>query len=1174
MYLSKIIITNFKTILGSIEIEFSKSMTLLTGNNGVGKSNILDAIMFALGGQDERQEGTAIELICTDFNTHRRLADFCEVSLYFKNGGTVDELISITRQLRVPKSGRIYSVYKLNGNIKSRSEIHDYLKQFGIEPNGFNMVKQGEISTRKSESPESRKQLIEQISGIAQYDPKIMEAEAKINNAKNTLRHVELLIEEANKRMSNYKKDRDKALKYRKIKYKINYNRALKLGTVINKLEEKISTYNSELNEKYDKINDYKQQIINFNEQLVEIKKIIDDQLRIRLDFEKEKMQMVGASSIQIQNLENLNKNIFNIKERISDSKKKIEVLQTSTKKDLMKTKKKLKKEFSQLLEKDSENKKVSSDLQFEIIQLEDKLPRLEEEYQNLIEERDKINKLLEDYEKKKNEIDNERIQWKNKIDIFTSRRDEMKENVETLQNRIEGIQRNLHNLQNKILRMKKEKTVAERFLNDSRGKVSTLISQIQDIEYQLSEKINKRNELEINLKKSKPRYSEVVSKLLELRDQKKIPGIIGTVLELMIEIDRNYALAIEIASGNKLQNIVISNFDTMLEIIDYIKENDMGQVSFYPLDILGDIEKKSIPRDNNVLGRIIDFIKYKPEYSKIFEIIFQNTLLVKDIETAKKYKDYGCVTIYGDLIDPNGEMNTMGQFDSRFLLINEFYRRKINELNQIITEIENRLKLLKKQINTLTSQRERNDRRRLEIIEEIAKINGRIIELEKLRNDSQPSLDKVLPKYRQIQDDLNEAITNYENLDIELGQIIEKIRNLNFKKAEIQKSINETEYGDVENQIKEKKEQVAALHRKILSFQKEYNNYNNRIIQIDSKINLIDNQILEIQDQIKEKEEEKNKLIEEKEKLDSIINEQKEKYNTIDLKIQEINEKLDEVQKERSEIVQKKVEIDSEIEKINTEINEINRVKSTIEERRKNIIEKIESLGVKITEFERINLDELDKRIEILENEISLLGPVDPTAPEKFEAEKRRLKDLTVRRNKCVAELESSSEVYDELYRQKEKIFLNTLEKLNKNLKYIFNKIHPKGSIELITTQPKTPLNGGIDIKVDMGSGVVSSTRSLSGGQNSVVAASIIFAIQRLFKRSVWYFLDEIDAHLDDTHCEALGKLLKELSKESQYIITTPRKSYLREYAQRIYSLWKKDGITKISCIKREDFN
>ena len=145
-----------------MELEFSKSITLLTGSNGSGKSNILDAIAFALGAQDERQEGTAIELICKNYNTEQRLADFCEVALNFTNGKPTEDL-TITRQLRVPKSGRIYSIYKLNGNNSSLSEIQDELKKYGIESQGYNMVKQGEISTRMNESATNRRKLIEKM---------------------------------------------------------------------------------------------------------------------------------------------------------------------------------------------------------------------------------------------------------------------------------------------------------------------------------------------------------------------------------------------------------------------------------------------------------------------------------------------------------------------------------------------------------------------------------------------------------------------------------------------------------------------------------------------------------------------------------------------------------------------------------------------------------------------------------------------------------------------------------------------------------------------------------------------------------------------------------------------------------------------------------------------------
>ncbi|MHA1752470.1 MAG: AAA family ATPase [Candidatus Helarchaeota archaeon] len=1174
MYLSKIIITNFKTIFGSLEIEFSKKMTLLTGENGSGKSNILDAILFTLGAHDERQEGTAIELISTDFNANRRLADFCEVSLFFQNGNGPNDVISITRQLRVPKSGRIYSIYKLNGKTSSLSEIHDYLGRFGIEPYGFNMVKQGEISTRINESPESRKKLIEKVAGISQYDPKILEAEAKINNAKNTIRHVELLIQDTKKRLTSLEKSKVKTIKFRELKNKINYQKALKLINVVNKLDSKISGYENELKNKAVIITDYKRQIQEINEKLQEFKELINEELKNRNLLENEKMQMTGASKVQIKNLSEIDKQIFVLKEKVNDIKKKIEIIQTKSIKDLSKEAKKLKNRYATAIEEDKENKKVSRDLQAEILSLQDELPRLEREYKTLIIRRDRVINQIEDLENKRNELDQQRAEWNTKKEFLEQQRLEYIQRLETIEESIRKIDNGLRTLQSRKNRIDKEKQKAEDFHFQSREHISALLPQVQQIEFQLNELKSKYNTFEVGLKESKPRYSPTVSKILELRDKNQIPGIIGTVLELIIEIDRNYALAIEIAGGNKLQSIVLKSSDTMGEIIQYVKDNEFGQISLYPLDMIRSNIEKSTPKDKNVIGKVISLIKFDPQYYNIFSAIFGDTLLVKNIETAKKYQKYGCVTVDGDLISPDGEIFAIGRFDSKFLLINEFYRRKMQELNITIANTEERYKKLNSQINSLINKRDKNDKKRLELIEQIAKIDGRIIELNKSRKEIEPELDELKPKFRKIDDDLKDAITNFENLDIELGQIIEKIKNLNLKKDEIQVLLDNTEYGNVENLIKEKEEQVAALHRKILAFDRDRSHYTNRINQINSQISLFNNQIIELQNQIKEKELEKKELVDKRNRLAAEVNKKKQKFNEIDSKILEINKRLDKIQKDRSNLVQKKEEISLNIEKVNSEINEINKLKSTIEERRRNLKTQIESLGIKIEKVKEIDISNVDKEIEKLETELSMLGPVDPTAPEKYDEETKRIKNLTVKYVTCQKELDAASEMYNELYKQKSRRFIDVLQKLNVNLKEIFGKIHPNGSIELISTNPESPLEGGVDIKVNMGAGVVSSTKSLSGGQNSVVAASIIFAIQKLYKRSVWYFLDEIDAHLDDPHCEALGRLLHQLSSESQYIITTPKLSYLREYAQRIYILWKNKGFTKMSCQKREDYN
>jgi chromosome segregation protein len=132
--------------------------------------------------------------------------------------------------------------------------------------------------------------------------------------------------------------------------------------------------------------------------------------------------------------------------------------------------------------------------------------------------------------------------------------------------------------------------------------------------------------------------------------------------------------------------------------------------------------------------------------------------------------------------------------------------------------------------------------------------------------------------------------------------------------------------------------------------------------------------------------------------------------------------------------------------------------------------------------------------------------------------------------------------------------------------------KLYGKGRASLVLIDQSQPLESGVDIEVDVGNGTVDFIGTLSGGEKSMVALAFIFAIQK-YKSAPIYFLDEIDSYLDDSHCEALGRLLKDLSRNSQYIVITPRLNALSSYADRIYGVWLENGSTEIVCQRAEDY-
>ena len=158
------------------------------------------------------------------------------------------------------------------------------------------------------------------------------------------------------------------------------------------------------------------------------------------------------------------------------------------------------------------------------------------------------------------------------------------------------------------------------------------------------------------------------------------------------------------------------------------------------------------------------------------------------------------------------------------------------------------------------------------------------------------------------------------------------------------------------------------------------------------------------------------------------------------------------------------------------------------------------------------------------------------------------------------------------DLLTQKKLKFLKAIEELNQHLNEIFINLYGKGKASLVLTDKSNPLESGVDIKIDVGSGDVDYIGTLSGGEKSMVALAFIFAIQQ-FKPAPIYFFDEIDSYLDPNRTEALGKLLKKFSTNNQYIVVTPRLNALSTYADRIYGVWMENGSTEIVCQQADDF-
>lgn len=1182
MYLKKLFVSNFKTFNGSKELIFSKGYTVLSGPNGSGKSNILDAILFVLGRHDERLKRTVAEVISKDFNTNTLHADFAEVKLVFstspnsKNDDDPDDIV-IVRQVRVPGSGKPYSLYKLNGKDATLNEILNILPVMD-----YNIVKQGEITSRMYETPESRRMLIEKIAGLAQLDPLISESTAKITNSKENLKRISLLLKDAQGRLKDLEREKDRTLKFRALENELKKFKATKIYSTKLELQTKLNEFEDQIKSKNEDIAVVQAEIVNLEREIDRILANIDSMEQERREFERKKTEIAVRYEMDLKNIEQHDKRlaeiaslIQSIEDRIDELKKEIDKLDQEKQKILTKIKKSIESESTTLNQ--------IKDLQFENKNMELTLPRLREQGRELDLKRTTLLTQIGDKEKGLHQVDikitelrQKRVSIEEKIEELEENKMDQSSNLGKTNRELKRFEGEMSGNTQKMEKLKQEIQANSQFLESQSLTIQDYEGKIVDFQKDLTY-------YQQLLQEAKPNYSFAVQKVLEGRNKGELEGVIGTVIELIEDIKAEYAIAIEVAGGAKLQNIVTTDFETTKEVISYVKKSDVGKITFYPLDILGDVPLNQTPNDSKIIGRIIDLIKFdRSKYQKVIANIFRNTLLVKDLDTAKKYRSFRAVTLDGDLIEPGGWISVRGRFEPRFLLIKEFYRKKVGELKaqfDNVQQISKKLKAEQKKLEEQTRNKQTN-------LEELGNSNniakGRVLELKNRIQELEENVVKFQNELEQIKTLLVDTKVEEQNAHLKLSKVLEELEVIKAQKEELDGEIANTELGKTEQLLDKNRREITKLREGLRESEKEREIYNAQITQIESNIGLLKSRNTDSENRInKELIIERDSVSSKKYEIVAKIEAENSMINTILKKITELEAGQKNLHENKENLSEQIVTNKRKIEDIKKFIaEELQTKKIRIELRIQELEKQIQDLGVEFAQDFKFNLEQVNQEINRLELEISSLGLIDQQAPEKYETENTRLNELTGKRETYEKEYEQALETKGDLLTQKKLKFRQAISEINAFLNEIFVKLYGKGQASLVLidksggsiNEEEDALQGGVDIKVDVGSGAVDYIGTLSGGEKSMVALAFIFAIQK-YKSAPIYFLDEIDSYLDDSHCEALGRLLKELSKNSQYLVITPRRNALSNYADRIYGVWLENGSTEIVCQQAEDY-
>jgi len=1160
--INKLVMHGFKSFAKRTELVLGNKFNCVLGPNGAGKSNILDALCFVLGKSSAKGlRAEKSENLIYNGGKSKNPAKQAEVTIYFDNSNKtfpLDEKEVILTRI-VKHSGQ--SVYKINHKTRTRQQILDLLSMAKIDPNGYNIILQGDI-VRFVEMPSiQRREIVEEISGIGVYEEKKRKAIKELEKVEEKLNEANIVMSEKDTYLKELKKDRNQAMKYKEMSDKIKENKASLVDIKIRAKNEELEKLEKNISERNIAIKKYEGEIAKLKEDLegkrgkiLEINKHVEekgDKEQVALQKELEKLNIdIGTNKNRIGHCQNeiikieqrknqLEKSLIDAKEktrRITEEKEELETKQKKDEDEL----KKIEKTISDF--KKDHKLDTSSDIEIDIQKIDheaetmqEEIQQLREEQQNLVREKDKLEYQIDSIDEKIEKVSIVKKEHGKEIEKLKQKKEEFKKATLDLN-----------------IRLNEDSSFAAQLAN-------------------ANAKLQKANE---DLAKLKARNVSIrekiagglaVEKILEQKN--KIKGIYGTVSELG-KVNSEYSLALEVAAGPKLKSVVVENDKVAADCITYLKENRLGIATFLPLNKLRHIPKNAeiqrLAKTNGVRGFGIDLIGYESKFTKVFSYVFGNTLVVEDIDVARRIGigSARMVTLDGDLAETSGAMH--GGFRAK----RTGFGFQEKEVSENISKLDKEASDLKSVVSNLESKRKDNEDYITRLRQLKANLEGEIIKAEKsLHLDSEDLevsrklKEKLMENINGLDADIekNQSVINEKNvkladLKIEKQKLREKIsmmRNPSIiaelntfdeKREQLKEEVSETKanINNVDMQIENllAPEQQNAL--KILKqHDKEVEDFDNEIKELKEKI------ILEGQE-LKEKEEQQNKF--------------RSKFKELFAKRDRLNEESSKIERSTESKQEKSREIEKRLNVLSLDQARVKAELAGLEEEFK------QYEGVKL--FKNKSEEQIKREVWQFEKMVSDIGAVNLRALEVYDQAEKEYKSLLEKKDKLNSEREDILVMMNEVESKKKELFMKTFDVINENFKRIFSMLSTKGDTFLEIEDPKDLFDNGVLIKVRISGKKFLDIRSLSGGEKTLTALAFIFAIQE-HEPASFYILDEVDAALDKRNSEKLSKLLNEYSKRAQYILITHNDGIITE-AENLYGVsMDEHGMSKLVSLK-----
>lgn len=1176
MKLIRLILQGFKSFADRTTIDFAEGMTVIVGPNGCGKSNISDAVRWVLGEQNVRNiRGQKAEDIIFSGSEKRKAKNAAMVSLILDNSGHELPLdtaeVSITRKIFRNGDSEFY-INKRSCRLK---DIQELLANTGIGKGSMVIIGQNQVDRILSARPEERRVIFEEVAGISKYRMKKVDGLRKLEKASaNTERVLDLkaVMEEQSEPL---RVEAEKARKYCALQKEKKTGAVTAALLKLSAARRMMARYEND----QIRLEEKKQEAMARLEEVGRLQKQLENEMGGHqkalsaasgelADKKAQAEQLRGDCRVQEENLKHASEELNRLTEQREDEQQ----ARLECREDHEACREELEAVQAELqsgrehLETIKQQKEI----------LEEKLLASKAEYarqlqatQESIAQHERLvqekNHREEDKDRLAGEAQAHELRWK----VLEEECSKLKEEKAELTRKHLELEAKLSQLTEKgkedaAARDKAENIRYEmlRRLNERQAEEKQVQLRRKDLEKQMEEHVN---------------FSHTTRTVLQASEAWS-QHIIGPLGEL-IRVPEKYTAAAEIALGSMISNLVVDTSETAQTIISWLKKRHAGRTTFYPLDSMSGYPVREIlqaAREPGICGIAASLFEHDEKISGIMQSILGRILIAEDMDaarrTAKKYRyRFRIVTLDGQVVNAGGSM-TGGSMRKKD---NTYFGRKSEikklaakekalheEIGQQRAAKEKQDALCESLLAAITREREEWQNRSIEAASMKTRLEG--MEKELAGKEETAQMEK---------NSLEMARSQWEQADQACRQLCEQLEHA-------QKPGKQPEKDEKSAQLQDK---VNALNEQITDARVQLTRAESNVAQKQEEIN----KLVEADEESGRTLERLQEAIEKKKQVVLDINvrlkAQKKQCEEADQHWKVMEQKRQILEQQAGDFSRRRIALDEDWKKVQAQYAEADSRMSGLDARLESFrndesreLDTLTSMGLteKTAESFRIkgSGEDIKKMLASVEKRIAELGNVNPQGEAEYEEHMEKLAFY----DKQLEDLRKSEEGLQKIVHEIDDAmtaqFKQAFAKINVEFGRIMKVMFRGGKGHLDLTDKVNPLNGGIELYLQLPGKKTQSLTLMSGGERALTVCALLLSFMA-YSPAPFCFLDEIDAALDDANVERYGRMIEDYKKKTQFIIISHRKKTM-EFADTLQGVTMAEkGVSSLITVRVSDY-